>query len=99
MPTYLIVANQTLGGKELLDKVTELAAAGPCDFYLVVPATRAEGTPHLDRGRGAYDRRSPARRGSRPFAWRRRRPSTVRLATPARSSPSTTPCAIAPSIT
>ena len=39
MPTYLIVANQTLGGKELLDKVTELAAAGSCDFYLVVPAT------------------------------------------------------------
>jgi hypothetical protein len=39
MPTYLIVANQTLGGAELLDKVTELAAAGTCDFYLVVPAT------------------------------------------------------------
>jgi hypothetical protein len=39
MPTYLIVANQTIGGPELLDKVTELAAAGPCDFYLVVPAT------------------------------------------------------------
>ena len=39
MPTYLIVANQTIGGAELLDKVTDLAAAGPCDFYLVVPAT------------------------------------------------------------
>jgi hypothetical protein len=39
MPTHLIVANQTLGGAELLDKVTELAASGPCDFYLVVPAT------------------------------------------------------------
>jgi GABA permease len=39
MPTYLIVANQTIGGAELLDKVTELAAAEPSDFYLVVPAT------------------------------------------------------------
>jgi hypothetical protein len=39
MPTYLIVANQTLGGAELLDKVAELHAAGPCDFHLVVPAT------------------------------------------------------------
>lgn len=39
MPTYLIVANQTIGGAELVDKVTELAAAGECDFYLVVPAT------------------------------------------------------------
>jgi hypothetical protein len=39
MPTYLIVANQTIGGAELLDKVNELASAGPCDFYLVVPST------------------------------------------------------------
>ena len=39
MPTYLIVANQTVGGTELLDKVNELAASEPCDFYLVVPAT------------------------------------------------------------
>ena len=39
MPTYLIVANQTIGGAELVDRVSELAAAGPCDFYLVVPAT------------------------------------------------------------
>jgi hypothetical protein len=39
MPTYLIVANQTLGGAELLDKVAELHAAGSCEFHLVVPAT------------------------------------------------------------
>jgi len=39
MPTYLIVANQTLGGAELRDRVLELAAPGPCEFYLVVPAT------------------------------------------------------------
>lgn len=39
MPTYLIVANQTLGGAELLTHVKELIAAGPCEFHLVVPAT------------------------------------------------------------
>ena len=39
MQTHLIVANQTIGGTELLDTVTELAESGPCEFYLVVPAT------------------------------------------------------------
>ena len=39
MQTHLIVANQTIGGSELLDEVTGLAASGPCEFYLVVPAT------------------------------------------------------------
>ena len=42
MPTYLVVANQTLGGAELLDHVRSLAASGgddPCTFHLVVPAT------------------------------------------------------------
>ncbi|HET9666457.1 MAG TPA: hypothetical protein VFP09_06865 [Desertimonas sp.] len=39
MPNYLIVANQTLGGAELRDRVLELAASDPCEFYLVVPAT------------------------------------------------------------
>jgi len=39
MPTYLIVANQTLGGAELMEKVRDLIAEGPCDFHLVVPAT------------------------------------------------------------
>ena len=39
MPTYLIVANQTLGGAELVDHVRERLASGPCSFHLVVPAT------------------------------------------------------------
>ena len=39
MPSYLIVANQTLGGAELLDHLRGLAEAGPCSFHLVVPAT------------------------------------------------------------
>ena len=39
MPNYLIVANQTLGGAELRDRVLELAASDRCEFYLVVPAT------------------------------------------------------------
>ncbi len=39
MRHYLVVANQTLAGQPLADKVTELMAAGPCRFHLVVPAT------------------------------------------------------------
>jgi nucleotide-binding universal stress UspA family protein len=39
MPTYLIVANQTLGGAELIDHVRERLQGRPCSFYLVVPAT------------------------------------------------------------
>jgi hypothetical protein len=36
---YLVVANQTLGGKHLLRLVSECVAAGQCRFYVVVPAT------------------------------------------------------------
>ena len=36
---YLVVANQTLGGPKLADKLWECMSAGPCRFYLVVPAT------------------------------------------------------------
>jgi hypothetical protein len=36
---YLVVANQTLGGPRLADKLRECMSAGPCRFYLVVPAT------------------------------------------------------------
>jgi hypothetical protein len=36
---YLVVANQTLGGPKLADKLREFMSAGPCRFYLVVPAT------------------------------------------------------------
>lgn len=39
MHHYLVVANQTLVGEPLVAKVGELMAAGPCRFFLVVPAT------------------------------------------------------------
>jgi hypothetical protein len=36
---YLVVANQTLGGKHLIRKVQECIAGGPARFHVVVPAT------------------------------------------------------------
>ena len=42
MRRYLVVANQTLGGEELMAKLAECASAGPCRFYLVVPVTNTE---------------------------------------------------------
>jgi hypothetical protein len=36
---YLVVANKTLGGEQLLAKIHECMAAGPCHFYALVPAT------------------------------------------------------------
>ena len=42
MERYLIVANQTLGGPELLTAIRERAAAGPAHFYVLVPNTPAE---------------------------------------------------------
>jgi 5-formyltetrahydrofolate cyclo-ligase len=37
MRSYLIVANKTIGGEHLVEKVRECLAAGPCRFQLVVP--------------------------------------------------------------
>jgi hypothetical protein len=39
MKRYLVVANQTLGGDELVRARQEILAAGPSEFYVVVPAT------------------------------------------------------------
>ena len=39
MRRYLVVANQTLGGEDLMAKVRECIAAGPSRFHVVVPAT------------------------------------------------------------
>lgn len=36
---YLVVANQTLGGDHLLNKVRECSDSGPAGFHVVVPAT------------------------------------------------------------
>jgi hypothetical protein len=39
MRRYLVVANQTLGGTHLTEKITETLAAGPSAFHVLVPAT------------------------------------------------------------
>ena len=41
MRRYLVVANQTLLGDQLLVRIRECLDAGPCQFHLVVPATHA----------------------------------------------------------
>jgi hypothetical protein len=43
MRHYLVVANQTLKQPELAEKIQACVDAGPCDFFFVVPATRAHG--------------------------------------------------------
>lgn len=43
MRRYLVIANQTLASEELLKKTQEYMDAGPCAFYIVVPATRSKG--------------------------------------------------------
>ena len=42
MRRYLVVANQTLGGDELAKSVRDRMAAGPCEFWVLVPATPAK---------------------------------------------------------
>ena len=39
MARYLIVANQTLCGDLLAERLQKLMADGPCSFHVVVPAT------------------------------------------------------------
>jgi cell pole-organizing protein PopZ len=39
MHQYLVVANQTLGGDELLDAIRDRMARGPAEFWVLVPAT------------------------------------------------------------
>ncbi|HZA60366.1 MAG TPA: hypothetical protein VE754_01625 [Actinomycetota bacterium] len=39
MRRYLVVANQTLGGRHLIEAVRERIATGPSEFHVVVPAT------------------------------------------------------------
>jgi hypothetical protein len=43
MRHYLVVANQTLKQQQLAEKIRTCIDAGPCDFFLLVPATRAHG--------------------------------------------------------
>ena len=39
MRRYMVVANQTLGGDELVQAIRSLMAGGPSEFWVVVPAT------------------------------------------------------------
>jgi hypothetical protein len=48
MPRYLVVANQTLAGEALHDKLRELVAAGPCEIHVLVPT-------NTDPTRGFHD--------------------------------------------
>ena len=41
MGRYLVVANQTLGGDQLMAEVRQRATAGPSSFYVIVPNTRS----------------------------------------------------------
>lgn len=53
MRRYLVVANQTLLGDQLLGRIADRLAEGPCRFYVVVPATHVTDRPvwteHHDR--------------------------------------------------
>src|SRR5918996_304525 len=42
MRRYLVVANQTLGGEHLAEKVRACLAAGPSRFHVLVPATQPQ---------------------------------------------------------
>jgi hypothetical protein len=42
MRRYLVVANQTLGGEHLIERVRHHIATGPCVFHIVVPATPSD---------------------------------------------------------
>jgi hypothetical protein len=39
MRRYLVVANRTLGGEHLMQKVRECMAQGECEFHVLVPAS------------------------------------------------------------
>lgn len=39
MTRYLVVANQTLGGEHLLERLRACVAEGPCAFHVLVPAS------------------------------------------------------------
>ena len=49
MRRYLVVANQTLGGNELVELIGKRAKAEPSEFFIVVPAT-----PTIDFVLGAH---------------------------------------------
>ena len=50
MARYLLVANQTLAGDQLLDEVRRRVAAGPSSFHVIVPNTRSVDVAPLPGG-------------------------------------------------
>ncbi len=48
MPRYLIVANQTLGGEQLVARITTLLDKGATTLRFAVPVTDTEGTQQWD---------------------------------------------------
>ena len=52
MRSYLIVANQTLTGPQLVNEVLAVARAEPSRFHIVVPATPTAAHTNWTRGRG-----------------------------------------------
>jgi len=43
MRRFLVVANQTLGGAHLRERIVSLMAEGPCQFHIVIPASHPSG--------------------------------------------------------
>lgn len=52
MRRYLVVANLTLGGNELIEAVRERMLQGPCDFWVLVPATEPAHYAEVGYGMG-----------------------------------------------
>lgn len=48
MPRYLVVANQTLGGEQLVARIATLLDEGPTTVRFAVPVTDTEGTQQWD---------------------------------------------------
>jgi hypothetical protein len=52
MRRYLVVANQTLGGNQLIEAVRERMHQGPCEFWVLVPATEPSHYAEVGYGMG-----------------------------------------------
>lgn len=51
MRRYLVVANRTLLGQHLLERIDECTAAGDCQFHLLVPASPPDDSLVFTEGR------------------------------------------------
>jgi hypothetical protein len=50
MRRYLVVANLTLGGEHLAERVRACLAEGPCSFHILVPASPPHGSWTSEEG-------------------------------------------------